>query len=47
MRMSMKAVFMYFQLNCEIPLKNLDSSHSLSNGHKKSTDEQTQIEIVS
>ena len=43
----MKTYSIYFQLNVGIHLNKLDSSHSLSNGHNKNTDEQTQIEIVS
>ena len=43
MRMSMKAVSICI---CGIHLKNLDSSHSLSNEHKKNTNGQTQIQTV-
>ena len=43
MRMSMKAVSICI---CGIHLKNLDSSHSLSNEHKKNTNGQTQIQTM-
>ena len=42
-----ESLSIFFQLNWSINFKNLDSSHSLDNGHKKYTDEQTQIKTVS
>ena len=44
MGMSMKAVSMYFKLNCCIHLKNLTSRHFLSNGLQKNR--YTQLQFV-